>query len=413
MDNSNGLFNKEDCCIILKNHIKDEAAVYKSHEVRGISTVEGLIGKHYKLKIVYEAGENQRELDLFLKELNTANKVMQYLIDSIKAYDKEAFYYSYLLPEFNSHNIHINFAPICCYCRPSLAVFEDLSLRGFRNSPKRDMLDIKHCKVALATLAKFHAATVSYEKAKSKADENVVSLLQQFPQILDDTIFGDTQNAATEWLECTFRGLLDLIDLLPEDRISAEEYKVKVADMMELQDSNQFSKYKSTILHGDLWSNNFMFEYKNDIPVNSILIDYQIIKYGPIALDVVQMIITNVRRSIRDVHYEELLSYYYHQFVDACEKNNFRAHDFISYKDFMACSQEVEVLAKMQCAADHSVTFLSDKTYQEAIATEESLRNFLFESRSKGILESYNEDTVYREIMVEDMIELRDLLFNT
>ncbi|GJQ66823.1 hypothetical protein Trydic_g7862 [Trypoxylus dichotomus] len=410
MDFRGNAFDEEDCYTILENHIKNESAIYKSHELNAISTVEGLIGRYYKLKILYETDDRQKELHLFLKELNTPNNVLQYLLDSIKAYDKEAFYYNCLLTEFKSNNICVDFAPKCYYCRPSLLVFEDLVLRGFKNSPKRDMLDMKHCKVALKALAKFHAATASYEKLKSNEGK---SLLQLYPQFLDDTLFGDIKNAATEWLECTFRGLLDLIDHLPEDEISADEYKAKLIEAMELQDPDQFARYKCTVLHGDLWSNNFMFEYKNGVPINSILIDYQIIKYGPIALDVVQMVITNMRRNVRKVHYEELLSYYYHQFVEACEENNFQALDFISYKDFMQCCEEVKILAKMQCAADHSVTFLLDKTLQEAMITEESLRNFLFENRSKSILESYNEDTVYREVVTEDLIELRDLLFNT
>lgn len=412
MDCPENLLNKEDCCAILRRHIKEDAVVYKSHTVMLLASLEGLIGKHYNLKILYEKDGNHEELDLFLKELNTTNKAMQYLLNSIKAYDKEEFYYTFLINEFKSNGVHVDFAPACYHARAPLLVFEDLAIRGYKNSPRRDMLDVKHCKVALKTLAKFHAATISYERLKSETDKNFVGL--QHSEYLDDIVFGDQKNAATEWLECTFRGLLDLIKLLPESEISAGDYTSKLTLIMELgKQADEFAKYKSTILHGDLWSNNFMFKYRNGSPIDSILIDYQIIKYGPIALDVAQMILTNVRRRIRNVHYEELLSYYYHQFADACEENGFQAVQFISYKTFLESCEEVKILAKMQCAADHSITFLTDEVVASALQTDETFRSFLFEDRSKSMLQSFTENDLYREILTEDLLELRDLLFNT
>lgn len=413
MATSDSKVTVEDCQKILQNYAKNNTVTYKSHKIHELSSIEGLIGKHYKLKIIYESSDKENEVDLFLKVLNTENKVMQYMISSILAYEKEDFYYNDVLNQCNVNNIATPFASECYYCRPSLLVLEDLSLRGFRNRPRKDLLDVKHCKIALGCLAKFHAANVALEKIKSDSDTGFVSLLKQHPQLLEDTLFAETKNAATEWFECTLRGLMTLIDLLPKADVSAEEYTAKLVEVLQSpQDPDSMAKYKSTVLHGDLWSNNFMFQYKNNVPVSSILIDYQTIKYGPIALDVTQMILTNVRLNVRAVHYEELLSFYYHQFVDACEENGIQALDFISYKDFLQCCEEVKIISKIASVADHSTTLLIGDDIREILMSDETLRKFLLEDRSESMLQSFKENEMYCEIMTEDLTELRNLLFS-
>ena len=59
-----------------------------------------------------------------------------------------------------------------------------------------------------------------------------------------------------------------------------------------------------TLCHGDFWSNNILFSYKDgqEDPDDLIIIDYQLINYGHPCYDLVYFLYLNTDLAFRDEH---------------------------------------------------------------------------------------------------------------
>jgi len=73
-----------------------------------------------------------------------------------------------------------------------------------------------------------------------------------------------------------------------------------------------------TLCHGDFWSNNILFSYKEEaeegeekIPDDLIIIDYQLINYGHPCYDLVYFLYLNTDLAFRDAHLDGILDQYY------------------------------------------------------------------------------------------------------
>lgn len=69
----------------------------------------------------------------------------------------------------------------------------------------------------------------------------------------------------------------------------------------------------SAICHGDCWVNNFLYRYDPEDRQHVLevaLIDFQLIRYSSIALDIANLLYCCTTKQLRDEHMEELLSFY-------------------------------------------------------------------------------------------------------
>lgn len=407
MESVKDLLDEEDCKTILKNCLKRDDITFENYTIEPFSeTREGLVGEHYLVRIQYD--DNHMK-SFFMKILNGSSQVLFELAKALFAYEKEEFFYTKLLKEYETVGIATDFPPDCYFCKPYLIVLENLVDAGFRGTPKTESLDLKHCKVCLKTLARFHAAGMVYERIKSKAEGGKYSLLKEYPKYFEEMVFASSgSNPAARWLQCSLEGIFVIIDQLNVDKALFKERLGEALKQLVLQ-TKPSDKVTNTTLHGDLWSNNFLFAYKDGEPVKGKLIDYQILKYGPPSLDVVQFLFTNTRKLFRDEHFDELLDYYYEQLCDELKSKDLES--VISKDEFLYVCEEVKLPAKLQTLADRSITFLSDETYADALSSDDKLEKFLFDDRSKHIVSSFEKNDKFRELITEDILELKSILF--
>lgn len=411
MDSPKELLTEDDCKIILKNALRKDDYKLEDYIIEPFSeTKEGMIGEHFLVRIHYNVDHIKT---FFMKILNGASKVLFELAKTLFAYEKEEFFYLTLLKEYEKIGVATEFAPDCYFCKPYLIVLENLCDHGYRGTPKAEPLDLKHCKISLKTLAKFHAAGIIYEELKSKEDGERYSLEKEYSKYFAEMVFASEDNPASKWLKCSLEAIFELIDHVPETvskTIFKERLRERLGELFSKETSS--NQVRRTTLHGDLWSNNFLFTYNRDgEPIKAKLIDYQILKYGPPSLDVVQFLYTNTRKSFRNEHYEELLDYYYEQIIEEFKQKRLDHHEILSKDEFLYVCEEVKLPAKLQTLADRSITFLSDETYADALSSDEKLEKFLFDDRSKHIVNSFKEHEKFRDLITEDIVELRSILF--
>ncbi|XP_017777530.1 PREDICTED: uncharacterized protein LOC108563353 [Nicrophorus vespilloides] len=400
------LLTKDECKVILSNYLQDAALI--SYKVNPLSeTIEGLVGEHYIVAVDFATSDDapSNSQRFFLKVLNGNNSVIFELSQSLNAYGKEEFFYNYLQVEYQKRNIDISYAPKCYYCKPYKIVLEDLSVRQFTMRNKKLLFDVEHCKIALDTLAKFHCSSIIYEIKQS------ICLNDKFPGLLENKVFTSAENVASKWMRCSIDGLMQLIDHLSISETEKSRFKVEMEAAFQRACSERPTEnHLSTVLHGDLWSNNFLFQYAEGKPKVAVLIDYQILKYGPPASDVVQMIRTNTRKGTRDKHFKELLDYYYSRFVGCLGSSGLEAEEIMSIGDFLAACEEVDCSVRLHALADRSVTFLSDELVGDTMGSEDSLRSFLYEDRGKCMVDSFLTHRDFREIIEEDLLDLKETL---
>lgn len=393
---------KIECEAIIKKFLQNDQFQIESYEIQPFhKPLEGLIGEHFTLQIEYLIKNVRKSQQFFVKTLNK-NPVMFELSSTVDVYPKEKFFYTFLLEEFKKHGIDHSFAPEAYLFVSNTVVLEDLALENYKGTEKRDSLDLDHLRVCLATIAKFHWASMKYQKLSKK------SLVHDHSKILEDKFFTNETNGATQWIKCSIQGVYQLIDLVPENHVTKQHFRAELGKLLEdFLSKNGVNSDLNSVLHGDLWSANFLYLYENEKPVKAKLVDFQTIKYGPVQLDVVQFIMSNTRRNFRTQNFDSLLAFYFEKL---------REHDLdffagLSIDDFVQSCQIFKLPAKIHTIVDRSLTFMPDWSYQEAMKSEQTFRRFMFEERGKYIMDCFRSNQQYREVLLEDVVELRDLLF--
>lgn len=412
MDSKNVL-KRQDCLAVLNNYLDTEDCELVSYELKPSSaTKEGFLGDHYILSVTYKQRDKIESQSFFLKTMDCSSKVIFELTKSLNAYEKEELFYTVLLREFQTYDIDISFSPRCYLCKPYFIVLENLREKGYQGIPKTNWLDLEHCKVSLSSLAKFHAAGIIYEELKSKEQGRNYRLEDDYSNLLKDMMFAGDENPASRFLKYSIEGIFELINLIPENGISKTVFSENLEAVLShiLLTDEQSDQTRKTILHGDLWSNNFMYDYQDKSPISSKLIDYQIVKYGPPSLDVLQFIFTNTRSRFRQEFSEDLIEYYYTTLSGILTSKGLDISVILPKEEFQNVCEGVKIAAKLQAVTDRCITFLSDGTFTDIFTSDEKLSDFIFEKRSKNIVQSFNENEIFRELITEDMFELRDMV---
>ncbi|XP_044750611.1 uncharacterized protein LOC123310950 [Coccinella septempunctata] len=402
--------------IISENHCRNillqqnPSFSFKSFDVKPLvqESLGGLMGLHYILRISYMHNAVLHTLQLFVKTLNNQNKIMYKISRELLFYEKEALFFMKLIPEYEKNGINVAFAPNAYFCGDYAIVLEDLTVSGFKLFPKEEPMDIEHCYACLATLAEFHASSMIYEISKSKSMGTKYSLLEDQADVLKDLIFSGGDTYGDKYVQESVRALLALAELEFDDSSSLETLK----NVFSSTEPTGYGDLCCVLLHGDLWSNNFLHKYDGKEISESKLIDFQTIKYGPPCLDVIQLIYTNTRISLRKQHFTELISYYYRKLEDIFSERALQLQDYLPKDQFFESCETFKLQIKLQAVIDRCLTAIPDEIHQKTTSDEEKFYDFIFVNRSKYLVDYYLNIPKYRELVSEDLIELRDMLSN-
>nr|CAI5829855.1 unnamed protein product [Callosobruchus analis] len=276
---STGTVTSEQCQKVLRNYLGHGQFKDVAYTVTPISKLDGLIGKQHHLSISYETDLRRETKRFFLKTLNESNPVMLKISKEIRAYEKEAFFYEGLAPLLLSNGIDLgSISPKSYLCEDNIIVLEDLASASYKTAIKNESLDVHHCKKCLEILAKFHADPIMFEVSKSRELGRCYYLTEDYGDILDNKVFTEEDSGASRFLKHSIEGLYDLVDILPERPFDKEIFKAKLQEMLRIMmtSSKNGSSCRQTVLHGDLWGNNFMYKYSEDGIEDCKLVDFQV-----------------------------------------------------------------------------------------------------------------------------------------
>lgn len=142
-----------------------------------------------------------------------------------------------------------------------------------------------------------------------------VNLKDFYPDSLDDNMFTRTGMLAY-WIHAG----ADLTCAIAESlNFSSDKIREAYDQTFDITKPSQI--HRNVICHGSLWCNNLMFA-NNEQFKNSILIDFQFIKYSPLVLDLLQMLHLNSTRKFRNEYEKELLIYYHSVLQETIKSND-------------------------------------------------------------------------------------------
>lgn len=210
--------------------------------------------------------------------------------------DKDGFH------EYSHCYKTIDIEPIECL------FLQDLTNRNFTMINKWDVT-IEHILLVMKALGKFHAISFALKDQEPEKFNGIVSGMKE-------TIYRLGYNAAV--VNGFNSAAMNTINSITDDK---DAHLLEA--VLRLYEQNQFDvildcvngsegEPYSVLAHGDLWSNNTMFQCdeKNN-PIKVCFIDWQICRYASPVLDIVYYIFCSTTRELRGRNYNIYLKTYH------------------------------------------------------------------------------------------------------
>ncbi|XP_067007875.2 uncharacterized protein [Anabrus simplex] len=379
------------------------------------SEVVGFQGDHFRVKLsVSVDGQQPQEFNMFVKTVPVGSDFKTVFVVATNAYVKEISIYTSIFEEFRKYGLipqETPWAPKCFLTRSDLLVMEDLISAGFRMFNKFEYMDFPHCKIVLSTLARLHAASIIYEEKEKLRTGRNCSLNELFPVTLFETMYpGDPENVMSITMRTGIKSVLEMIKVMENYGMKSkylntilQSFKQKAELIFEyVKPSN---KYRNVVSHGDLWPNNLMFRYAENsgVPEEVRLVDYQMVRYAPPALDVMSFLHLVTNREFRRNNLETLLSLYHGQLVRVLERHDVNV---IPWEEFLESCRHYAQAARIIVPLIQHAVLLPDHLLATLLSTKASYEKFILKDRGDVVVQCFKDVEYYKERLTGDIEEL-------
>lgn len=327
------------------------------------------------------------------------NEHQREIIETGGHFKKEVLLYSLLFSKMVNQIGASKWRPTCYLAKPELLVLEDI--HDYNHVLARTSFSELHVIESLKGLARMHSACFEFEESLN------MNLDEKFKDVFQETITRDNP-----WLLSGFSSVKavalnnpkfkDIFDKINENIIS--EFN-KIFDVLEPS-----SEFKNILCHRDLWGNNIFFKENSEgIPQHCILLDFQLAKYNPPALDFINCVHFNTRRQHRDKNWLKYQQIYYSQLIKEGSKLGVDISKKVSWEDFIKSCESYKIFPLIINCIFVPLTqlpngFLNDLENKD-VKKYQSLLNV---NRDEFIIDFMKNDQFYAEYVnkvVEELVE--------
>ncbi|XP_044739798.1 uncharacterized protein LOC123301129 [Chrysoperla carnea] len=399
------IITKEQCLKLVEKVLKTNQFQLINYSLKPLGgEKKGYLATHLKGAFEIKCREKTQTLNFFMKlKLDENDAVGKLSNDENDVYIRESTFLKLATNDFQ-----VMWAPkFYDYIDNKLIVLEDLSERGFKVADLEEY-DLNHCYVGLKALASFHAFSFKFLHDKRLKNSDY-SILKEYPYFFMENLFSNETELGRKFVKSTKDSMNYIIEQMQPKNIGQVQVKFnEIFDRMPDEIKPKENKYH-VISHGDLWANNIMFSYENNVPKQCCMVDYQILRYLPPTVDLQFFLIVNSPPSLRAKHFRELLEHYYQQLsqelnVFGLDSNNIypeeifekQCADTMGLALTLACSYKSFLLMPRQ----KMTTYLSDPAHSEEV---------MYGARTKYIKEELEINHVYKEKIFKEIQEFIDL----
>lgn len=207
--------------------------------------------------------ENQKSLHLVIKSA-AQSEALRKKLPIVPLFEREIFMYDIALPALQAFLIEKARKNSWCYpkcLRTSLQeqneflIFENVKERGFVNWKRHLPMDEGHVRFSLQQLANFHALSFSIKSQKPMDFERIKPKTDILKTIVETVHLNDLFVNLCGNAEALFDPIKEKKEL-----VILNEFKNLIPEF--LKSLHGLVDEHSVILHGDPWSNNFLFKYE-------------------------------------------------------------------------------------------------------------------------------------------------------
>ncbi|XP_070494988.1 uncharacterized protein [Chironomus tepperi] len=234
--------------------------------------------------------DNHKTLTVLVK-IPLENKARREVMKMMSLFEREIFVYKVMLPHFEeiqklnnlSESIMFNNYPKIYFAEfnkdkdDAIIIMDDLRESGHKMWKKSAPINFEHAKLLLTALGRYHAMSFAIRSKKHEFFQTLQHLNDDFSDVLQTPQF-------------------------------------------------------EVLLKGDCWINNFLFHYsKTDAPDDIKLIDWQITRYGPPAIDLIYFFFICTDHKLRANHFNELLKIYYNSLEEMLHNLDCNANELYPF----------------------------------------------------------------------------------
>ncbi|XP_017082367.2 uncharacterized protein LOC108115442 [Drosophila eugracilis] len=307
--NRTELFTPEECKEILSNLLTDkkEQAVLLEFNIVPATEHVGFLGEYYHLHLKYQFGDQKdvQTTRLFVKSVIFQNANMEFYMEKLGIIEKEIKLYE-LLNKLTKFSPHVWCAK-CYFTRNDLFVMQNVEDMGYVALPSGTrFLSENQLGPILKSLATLHASSMAYEKQEGKTIG--VEIREWLKEV--------TVSPDVEWYTTGLRAVLAVTATHPEvlNDTKAQEYIAK--ELPRCLDKvyymvNPSPVHRNVFVHRDAWGANVFYHKDEPLDKRSVLVDFQLCRYAPPAMDFHLVSYLNLAPSERKKMLDSLIQTYY------------------------------------------------------------------------------------------------------
>ncbi|XP_001601082.1 uncharacterized protein LOC100116640 [Nasonia vitripennis] len=351
----------------------------------------GFLGSHLCLVVTARRPSGCEKRSFFVKTIPRDDLSQAAYIQEKGVFKKEADFFKHVVPIMIDEFKGESWAPRCYLATDDTLVFEDMKLRGFANRGRS--FDEATTMAAIACLARLHASSLlAEEKLNGK------SLMELYPQILQETEFKRTTRSMV-W----YTVAIDLVITLAEE-LGYDSSNIRRASECVFELGLPSKTKRNVINHGDLWGSNMIFDSKDHCK----LVDFQLIRYAPLAHDVMQLLYLSTSREFRQRHEQHMIDYYYAVLTECLTINSFKG-DLPSFEEVMNGIEEQRLPAVVTACIFHPTVLMDGKTAGRIMNDSTTYEAYYFTRRKPFVDAIMAEDPEYEKWVRDDVRELAEI----
>ncbi|XP_011197098.1 uncharacterized protein LOC105221662 isoform X1 [Zeugodacus cucurbitae] len=344
-------------------------------------------------------GKKQKwEKNLICKRM-PENAQLREAYKSDKLFRNEVLFYTEILPELvrfqEAKTSHVFGAtPKCFYARDDILIMEDLRVRNFQMTDRQKGLTLDETHLVLKEVAQFHALSLAYKFENPDHFDRLREL------ITEGLFCSSNANWYKNYYERLTKDAIKMVsDILPEDSKYLEALKKFAGCSTFFSQMVHLVSAESTlsaICHGDCWVNNFLYRYEytgtnteQKRAVDVCLVDFQLIRYSSIALDIANLLFCCTTKAMRDEHLSGFIKLYTSEvfgwlkllctkipeFCDSAEKFSKLFRDELKEYGRFALGLAMDIIPMSTCSSEHAPDMYLNM-HHEDIETGAPVLNF-------------------------------------
>ncbi|CAH2233623.1 uncharacterized protein LOC120629003 [Pararge aegeria] len=351
----------------------------------------GFLGDHLRMILCVTENNVVRKIYLFIKTVPTGNIPKADFINQNQFFKKEAMVFQLLeqIPDVDCLNPWCTRAVIH---NEKIIVMPDLAILGYRTHPTEMYFDRNHVFVVVSSLARFHAAFANYFTKRN----------QTHPHFIEEhAFFNEEPFSDAPWLKgaakVNYQVLKEFSSKSIHYPIDLEE-KLSQLYIKAYQSLRNNEDTLNVVIHKDLWANNILFQYNDNVPINAVLVDFQLARYAPPTFDLMSLLYMTTSRQFRDCYENEVFHHYYKVFsesLDDCTKQRLQNLNY-DFAEFLKWCERSRMFGLVQANTTIPCVCMEPDVAQKTFDDPDTYVEHVTGDRSKPVVAHSRENVQYR-----------------